>query len=87
MNLVTLQSRMESIKAGSWNTTNVKKSMYDCLDLPWNENYWKIKVTHAVAPNEVWAVLTENAVKKNFIFKKTKKKRSKTTMRMHLVNN
>lgn len=66
MSLVTLQSRMESIKKASWNAMNVEKSMYDCLDLPWNENYWKIKVTYAVAPNEVWAVLTENAVKTFF---------------------
>lgn len=71
MNLVSLQSWMESIKTVSWNNNNVEKSMYDCLDLPWNENYWKIKVTYAVAPNEVWAVLTENAVKKIFINQKS----------------
>lgn len=63
MNMVSLQSRMESIKRSSWNTMHVEKNMYDCLDLPWDENYWKIKVTYAVAPNEVWAVLTENAVR------------------------
>lgn len=57
--------------------------MYDCLDLPWNENYWKIKVTYAVAPDTVWAVLLENAVTKHFIFKN----RFKTAMRMNLVNN
>lgn len=63
MNMVSLQSRMESIKKGPWNTMHAEKSMYDCLDLPWDENYWKIKVTYAVAPNEVWAILTENAVR------------------------
>ncbi|XP_031630988.1 uncharacterized protein LOC116345628 isoform X2 [Contarinia nasturtii] len=35
--------------------------MYSPLQLPWNENYWNICVTHVVAPNEVWATLTANA--------------------------
>lgn len=30
--------------------------------LPWNENYWSIKVTHVVSPNEIWAILSINAV-------------------------
>lgn len=30
--------------------------------LPWFENYWSIKITHVVSPNEVWAILTKNAV-------------------------
>lgn len=33
------------------------------LELPWHKNYWNIKVTHVVSPNEVWAILTENSVK------------------------
>lgn len=32
------------------------------LELPWNENYWSIKVTHVVSTVEVWATLTKNAV-------------------------
>lgn len=30
--------------------------------LPWHENYWSIKITHVVSPNEVWATLSKNAV-------------------------
>lgn len=30
--------------------------------LPWHENYWSIKITHVVSPNEIWAILTKNAV-------------------------
>lgn len=40
------------------------ESIYGNLQLPWQENYWHIKITHVVAPNEVWAVLTKNAVNK-----------------------
>lgn len=32
------------------------------LQLPWNENYWSIIITHVVSPVEVWATLTKNAV-------------------------
>lgn len=32
--------------------------------LPWHENYWSIKITHVVAPGEVWAILTKDAVTK-----------------------
>lgn len=32
--------------------------------LPWHENYWSIKITHVVSPNEVFAILTKNAVNK-----------------------
>lgn len=39
------------------------ESVYGQLHLPWDENYWNIKVTHVVSPNEVWASLTKNAVK------------------------
>lgn len=37
--------------------------MYGQLRLPWDENYWNIKVSHVVSPNEVWATLTKNAVR------------------------
>lgn len=40
------------------------ESVYGQLKLPWHENYWNIKVTHVVSPNEVWATLTKNAVNK-----------------------
>ncbi|XP_055325246.1 uncharacterized protein LOC129579311 isoform X2 [Sitodiplosis mosellana] len=38
-----------------------RESVYGQLKLPWHENYWNIKITHVVSPNEVWAVLTMNA--------------------------
>lgn len=47
------------------NGTKVNDDGYDvCVghQLPWNENYWSIKITHVVSPNEVWAILTKNAV-------------------------
>lgn len=31
--------------------------------LPWHENYWSIKITHVVSPDEVWATLSQNAVR------------------------
>lgn len=34
------------------------------LQLPWDSNYWSIKVSHVVSPIEVWATLTKNAVSK-----------------------
>lgn len=40
------------------------ESVYGHLQLPWSENYWNIQIKHVVAPNEVWAVLTKNAVNK-----------------------
>lgn len=37
--------------------------VYGALNLPWDENYWHIKISHVVSPNEVWATLTKNAVR------------------------
>lgn len=48
--------------------------------LPWHDNYWSIKITHVVSPNEVWATLTNNAVSKiqfnDLIFETERKKPS-----------
>ena len=41
---------------------NVQKVNVGGHQLPWHENYWSIKITHVVSPNEVWAILTKNAV-------------------------
>lgn len=40
------------------------ETVYGQLQLPWHENYWNVKITHVVSPNEVWAILSKNAVNK-----------------------
>lgn len=57
-------SSVSSIVSSSDDEDNEFERVYGRLDLPWNENYWNIKITHVVAPNEVWAILTKNAVNK-----------------------
>lgn len=32
------------------------------LDLPWENHYWNIKVTHVQAPNAIWATIDNNDV-------------------------
>ena len=55
-------SSVSSLVSSSDDEDTDFESVYGRLQLPWHENYWHIKVTHVVSPNEVWAVLTENAV-------------------------
>lgn len=38
------------------------ETFYSQIRLPWHENYWNIKITHVVSPNEVWGILTKNSV-------------------------
>lgn len=34
---------------------------YDNMDLPWNDRYWHLKITHAVSTNEIWARFFHNS--------------------------
>lgn len=38
--------------SGDEETEYEPELMYTPLELPWNENYWNIQITHAVTPNE-----------------------------------
>lgn len=41
---------------------NEHKAMHSHIELPWDENYWNIKVMHIVSSSEVFATLSKNAV-------------------------
>lgn len=57
--------------------------------LPWHDNYWSIKITHVVSPNEVWATLTNNAVSKiqfnDLIFEIERKKPITTVLLFDVI--